>query len=303
MPVLLVDAMAYIFRAYYSSPESRTSDGRANNACFGFTDFLIRLINREEPSHMAVVFDSGPLTFRNEIYPDYKANRSETPADLVQQFEPCFELAQALGLRSVRLPNFEADDVLATLTEKCVAGERDVLIISGDKDLAQLVTDRVSVRDPGRNRRFTVRTVPKRFGVRPDQMVDYLALTGDASDNIPGVRGVGPKTAAPLLETLDSLDGIFANLERVGELPIRGAKSLAAKLEQGRSDAYLSQKLINLRRDLPLELDLHDLTWTGARRETCESLFADWGLSNMIPFVPRWREKGSENLNLFGGGE
>ena len=197
--VTLVDAMAYIFRAYYSQHPRSGPAGQPTNASFGFLDFLLRLIVRENPSHLAIVFDSGPRSFRNSLYADYKANRDAAPDDLLPQFAQCEQLAEALGLPVFKVENHEADDVLASLACRCSGAGHDVRIISGDKDLAQLVDERVSIHDPARSKRFTVRTVPKHFGVEPGQMVDYLALTGDASDNVPGVRGVGPKTASALL--------------------------------------------------------------------------------------------------------
>lgn len=288
--VTLVDAMAYIFRSYYSQGERRGPAGQPTGASFGFLDFLLRLAARENPSHVGIVFDSGPKTFRNDIFPDYKANREAAPEDLVPQFAQCEELAAALGMRVFKVENHEADDVLATLATDCAAEGHEVRIISGDKDLAQLVTEHVSVHDPSRSKRFTVRTVPKHFGVRPGQMVDYLALTGDASDNVPGVRGVGPKTASALLQAMSDLDDIYASLERVPELPIRGAKGLAAKLTEHRETAYLSRTLVALKCDLPLGTGAADLVWPGADRPRCEALFAELGFEHVLPFVQRWND-------------
>ena len=292
--VILVDAMAYIFRAYYSSShggEARQgADGQPTGASFGFLDFLLRLMNREEPSHLAVVFDSGPKSFRNELFPDYKANRDAAPEDLVPQFAQCERIAEALGLATFKLDNYEADDVIATLAERCSGDGFAVKIISGDKDLAQLVDDSVSVHDPSRSKRFTVRTVPRHFGVRPEDLGVYLALTGDASDNVPGVRGVGPKTASALLAEHASLDDVYASLDSLAELPIRGAKTLGAKLAQHRKTAYLSRELVTLKRDLPLGAGAEDLSAEGAHRESCEKLFAELGFSHILPFITRWRE-------------
>jgi len=293
--VILVDAMAYIFRAYYSSSyggEARQgADGQPTGASFGFLDFLLRLMNREEPSHIAIVFDSGPKSFRNEIFPDYKANRDAAPEDLVPQFAQCERISEALGLATFKMENYEADDVIATLAERSRAEGFKVRIISGDKDLAQLVDESVSVHDPSRSRRFTPRTVPKHFGVRPEQMIDYLALTGDASDNVPGVRGVGPKTASALLAEHADLDEVYASLDSIAELPIRGAKTLGSKLAEHREIAYLSRELVTLKRDLPLGGELSDLTVDGAHRSRCESLFDDLGFAHILPFIQKWREE------------
>lgn len=288
--ITLVDAMAYIFRAYYSQGERQGPQGQPTGASFGFLDFLIRLIVRESPSHLAVVFDSGPRSFRNEIFPAYKANREAAPEDLPPQFEQCEALAQALGLHVFKLANYEADDILATLAVQASAAGHKVRIISGDKDLAQLVDDKVSVHDPSRSRRFTLITVPRHFGVRPEQMVDYLALTGDASDNVPGVRGVGPKTASALLAAHADLDAVYDALADIPALPIRGAKGLPAKLTAGRESAYLSRELVTLKRDLPLATEPASLAWTGADRPRCEALFAELGFEHVLPFVQCWRD-------------
>jgi DNA polymerase-1 len=288
--VTLVDAMAYIFRSYYAQAARTGPAGQPTGASFGFLDFLLRLIVRESPSHLAVVFDSGPKSFRNALFPDYKANREAAPDDLLPQFAQCEALAGALGLPVFKVADHEADDVLASLAALCRDAGCAVRIISGDKDLAQLVDEQVSVHDPARNKRFTPRTVPKQFGVAPAQMVDYLALTGDASDNVPGVRGVGPKTAAALLQALGSLDGVYAALEQVPALPIRGARTLASRLAEQREAAYLSQRLVTLRRDLPLGVAPGDLAYAGAPRDRCTSLFAELGFEHLLAFVPRWQE-------------
>jgi len=287
--VILVDAMAYIFRYFYSNPEGASPEGVPTNASFGFVDFLLRLLARENPSHIGIVFDSGPKSFRNEIFPEYKMNRDETPPALLPQFAQCESLVEALGLALFKMENYEADDVLATLAETVRAEGMTVTIISGDKDLAQLVDDRLTVSDPSRSRRFTPRTVKRRFGVTPEQMVDYLALTGDSSDNVPGVRGVGPKTASALLESLHSLDGVYDSLEQVPELPIRGAKGVAKRLEEHRESAFLSRRLVLLERNLPLDAGPAELEYHGASRERCETLFAELGFSHILPFVRKWR--------------
>jgi DNA polymerase-1 len=287
--VHLVDAMAYIFRAFYANAESRSPAGAPTNASFGFLDFLLRLIARENPTHLGVVFDSGPKSFRNELYPDYKANRQETPPELLPQFEQCERLTAALGLPVLKHENHEADDVLATLAQRCREAGHRVTIFSGDKDLAQLVDEGLTVLDPARSRRLTPRTVKKRFGVEPAQMTDFFGLTGDASDNIPGVKGVGPKTATGLLQALTSLEGIYDGLEQVHELPLRGARTLGARLAEHREMAFLSRELATLKRDLPLEAEPDELECAGAVREACEALFAELGFDNFLPFVTKSR--------------
>jgi len=289
--VTLIDAMAWIFRAYYSEPETLAPDGTPANASFGFLHFLLRTLARERPTHIAVAFDVGRKTFRNEIFPDYKANRSATPPDLLPQFAQCESLVDALGLARYQYENHEADDVLATLAASCRREGMEVTILSGDKDLAQLVDPGLRVMDPSRNRRFTIRTVKKHFGVEPWQMVDLLALTGDSSDNVPGVPGVGPKTATALLQAHGSFDEIYRSLDSLAELPIRGAKKLGARLAEHRELAETCRELVRLRSDLPLHAGPEDLRWPGADRPVCEELFGELGFENSISAVPRWRNQ------------
>jgi len=289
-PVYIIDAMAWIFRAFYSQDEQRTPDGRPANASFGFLHFLLRLLYREKPERAAVVFDSGPKTFRNEIYPDYKANRGATPPDLLPQFEQCERIVDALGLARFKVDNHEADDVIASLATLARAGGCEVIILSGDKDLAQLVDEGTRVVDPSRGRRFTMRTVPKHFGVEPAQMVDYLAMAGDSSDNVPGIPGVGPKTASTLLRELGSMDGVYRSLDKVADLPLRGAKTLGAKLRLHRELAATCGRLVVLRRDMDLGVDLDALNWAGALRAETESLFSELGFDGSIAAVPVFAE-------------
>jgi DNA polymerase-1 len=238
-----------------------------------------------------VVFDAGRKTFRNEIYPDYKANRSETPPDLVPQFEQCERLVDALGLARFKVDNYEADDVIATLTTMARAADHEVTILSGDKDLAQLVDEGTRVVDPSKSRRFTMRTVPVKFGVQPSQMVDYLAMAGDSSDNVPGIPGVGPKTASALLQEFGSMDAIYTSLDKVAALTIRGAKTLGVKLEQHRELAETCRLLVALRRDMDLNVNMNDLNWEGARRGETESLFGELGFTHSLSAVPAFADE------------
>jgi len=288
--VFIIDAMAWIFRAFYSEDELHAPDGTPTNASFGFLHFLLRFLYRERPARVAVVFDSGPKSFRNDIFPDYKANRGETPPDLIPQFEHCERITEALGLARFKVDHHEADDIIATLATQARAEGCEVTILSGDKDLAQLVDEGTRVIDPSRNSRFTMRTVPTKFGVKPSQMIDYLAMCGDSSDNIPGIPGVGPKTACALLRELGSMDAIYASLDRVAGLPIRGAKTLGAKLSEHRELAETCRSLVALRRDMDLNVCMDDLNWTGARRGEVENLFADLGFEHSLSAVPAFAD-------------
>jgi DNA polymerase-1 len=286
--VTLVDAMAWIFRYYYGQEEMSNPQGVHTHATFGFLHFLLRQMDQGEISHMAVVFDAEEKTFRSDIYPEYKANRGEPPEDLIPQFGQCELIVKALGLPLFKQAGYEADDLIASLTKICRSAEHHVRILTGDKDLTQLVSHGTTLYDPARRRSFTPNKVHERFGVNPEQMRDWLALCGDASDNIPGVPGVGPKTATGLLNGLDSLDGIYDNLEAVAELPLRGAKKLGAKLETYREVAYLAQQLVTLKDDVELDVRMEDLEYKGADKDACETLFEELGFEDSFDLIPRF---------------
>ena len=287
--VYLVDASPYIFRAFFSLPSSMVdSAGRPVGAVYGFASFLIRLIGEEQPSHLGVAFD-GSLTssFRNEIYPPYKAHRELPPAELEEQLLACREVAEAMGAATFIDRRYEADDLIGTLTQK-VLGE-SVTVVSSDKDLAQLVGPRVTLLDFARAVRYTPEGVSEKFGVRPEQIVDLLALAGDSVDNIPGVRGVGPKTAVALLSELGSLEGIYARLEEVERLPIRGARAVRQRLETGREDAFLSWRLASIALDATVRADLDSLRLSGADPEILDPLFERLGFDGLRRRIPLWK--------------
>jgi len=259
--VHLVDASYFVFRAYYSvGLEMTDGDGQPVNALYGFGRFLGDLLEQARPAHVAVAFDESLSTsFRNAIYPAYKQNREPAPPELKRQFALCRELCRLLGVAEFGSPTHEADDIIGTIATRLrVAGHRAV-VVTRDKDLAQLIRDGDHYWDYAGERRFAYGDIEGQFGVRPERIADYLALTGDAVDNIPGVPGVGPKTAAALLAAFDSLDAIYAGLDRVGSLPVRGAAKLAAKLEAHREAAYFARRLTAIACDMPLEFSLETL--------------------------------------------
>ncbi|MEM8931883.1 MAG: 5'-3' exonuclease H3TH domain-containing protein [Acidobacteriota bacterium] len=249
----LVDASPYIFRAYFSIPPSLTNPaGEPVNAVHGFGAFLLKLIGDEAATHIALAFDESLTTsFRNTIYPDYKGRRELPPPELEAQLGWCAAMARALGLWTVSSERYEAEDLLGSLVAPLLAADPDVelVLVSSDKDLAQLVSERVTLFDFARDQRFDPSAVVEKFGVRPVQIADYLALAGDAVDDIPGVPGVGKKTAAALLGHFADVDAIYADLDAVVDLPIRGAKSLRTKLDSHREIALLSKRLATIATD------------------------------------------------------
>lgn len=259
--VHLIDASYFVFRAYYSvGLEMVDGDGEPVNALYGFSRFLGDLIEEARPEHVAVAFDESLTTsFRNAIYPAYKKNREPAPPELKRQFALCRELCRLLGVAEFGSPTHEADDIIGTIATRLRAAGHRAVVVTRDKDLAQLIRDGDHYWDYAGERRFGYSDIEGKFGVRPERMADFLALTGDTVDNIPGVPGVGPKTAAALLGTFASLEEIYAGLDRVGTLPVRGAAKLAARLAEHREAAYFARRLTAIACDMPLEFDLEGL--------------------------------------------
>jgi DNA polymerase-1 len=259
--IFLIDASVYVFRAYHSQlPAMVDVEGNPVHAVFGFARFLGDLLERIRPRYIGVAFDQRLRTsYRNRIYPAYKANREPTPAGLPRQFQYCRELCRHLGLAAFVDPEFEADDIIGTLS--CVmraAGVRSAFI-TRDKDLAQLVRDGDLLWDFGARTQLGYRDVERYFGVAPEAFADFLALTGDACDNIPGVPGIGPKIAATLMRKFGSLDELYANMGRVAALGLRGGSALGERLAEHRESALLARRLTRIVCDLPLAVSAADL--------------------------------------------
>ena len=259
-PLVLVDGSSYLYRAFHALPPLMTSTGKPTGAVKGVLNMLLSLRRQYPDSLFAVVFDAKGPTFRDELFADYKAQRPAMPDDLRGQVEPLHACIRALGLPLLAVEGVEADDVIGTLARHCASAERPVVISTGDKDMAQLVCPYVTLVNTMSGSVLDVEGVKTKFGVGPELIIDYLALMGDKIDNIPGVPGVGEKTAAGLLNGIGGgLDTLYANLDAVAALPLRGAKSLAAKLDQHREQAYLSYQLATIKLDVPLELTFDEL--------------------------------------------
>jgi len=250
----LVDASVFIFRAWFSVPVDVVDrDGNPVNAVLGFARFLCELLERESPRHIAVAFDESlEVGYRNEIYPSYKANRDPAPVELKRQFALCREACTALGVVQFGSSRYEADDIIGTLATRARVAGLPVTIVSRDKDLTQLLSPVDVYWDAVADVRYGYADIEERFGVVPERMADFLALMGDAVDNIPGVPGVGRKTAQKLLKHFDTLPGVFENLEEVRKLKFRGAGFVADSLKQHREEAFLSRRLTEIACDMPL---------------------------------------------------
>ena len=252
----VIDATALLFRAYHGMRPQLSPRGVPVGAVLGLGQLLNHIVRRDRARHVALVFDAGRETFRNRIDPRYKAQRGEPPPDLVPQFELALRLAQALGFAAYSVPDYEADDLMATLARKARAAGAAARLVSVDKDVCQLVRDAapgVRVADPKTGEVCDEAGVCQRMGVAPRRVVEAMALTGDSSDNIPGVRGVGPRAAVALVEAFEHLEGIYADLGRVEALALRGAKGLARKLEAGRAEAFLARELVRLCDEVPVD--------------------------------------------------
>jgi len=283
----LIDGMAYVFRAFFAMRSMSAPDGTPINAVFGLGMTLQKLLNEHQPELVVCCFDAGAKTFRNDIFPAYKANRGAPPEELVPQFDLCRELVDCMGIATVTCPGYEADDLMATLATRLVAEGHDVVIVTGDKDMAQVLGPSVRIYNLARDDWWTAERIPRLMGVRADQVRDFLALKGDAADNIPGVRGVGDKAATALLSAFENLDAIYADLDRVATLPVRGAKSLRGKLEHDRDNAMLSRRLADLDHEAPCDLDTAAMFYRGADPEVMDAFATKWGLGRVAAKVPR----------------
>lgn len=249
----LVDGTAYIYRGFYGMPPLSNSKGLPTNAILSFYNMLRKLINEKNPENIAVAFDSKEETFRREEYENYKANRAEMPDELIPQIPYIKKIVESMNIKIFEKPGFEADDLLASAAKKAEAEGYDVVIVSSDKDLMQVVGDNIKMYDPMRSRWFDKEAVEKKFGVPPAKVIDVMALMGDSSDNIPGVPGIGPKTASKLIIEYESLDNLFNNIQLLEK------KNLKEKLENHREDAILSRRLVTLDCDAPLDYEISEL--------------------------------------------
>ena len=282
-PVLyLIDALPYVFRAFFAIRDMRSPQGQPVNAVYGFTAFLLQLLRREPLTHIGVAFDESlTSSFRNAFFPAYKANRELPPPDLAWQLERCQAVARALGLQVFVDHQYEADDLIGTLARQATEHDMEVVVVSSDKDLMQLVTPQVTFYDAAKDRRLDVAGVRAHLGVRPEQIPDLLGLQGDAVDNIPGVKGIGSKTALALLQTFATLDALYADLARVETLPLRQAKTLRQKLVVGREAAFLSKRLATIALDAPAVYDPDTLRYSGEITTEVTSLFETLGFRRL----------------------
>ncbi len=262
----LIDGSSYIYRAYFAIRHLSNSKGLATNAIFGFTNMLLKVVREHAPDHLAVIFDAKEPTFRKEIYPEYKANRAAMPEDLVPQIPLIKELVRAFNMPALEVPGFEADDIIATLARRFEAQGLQITVVTGDKDLMQIVSERVRLLDTMKDKISGLAEVAERFGGTPDKVIEVQALAGDSSDNVPGVPGVGEKTAVKLINEFGTVEHLLANLDQV-----KG--KLQEKLREFGHQALLSKRLVTLIDTMELEVDYPDFALSEPNRPALTALF------------------------------
>nr|WP_289113307.1 DNA polymerase I [uncultured Halomonas sp.] len=300
-PIVLVDGSSYLYRAFHALPPLTTSNGQPTGAVKGVLNMLKRLMKDYPDSPMAVVFDAPGKTFRDELYSDYKAHRPPMPDDLRSQIEPLHACVKALGLPLLCIEGVEADDVIGTLAHQATQAGRDAVISTGDKDMAQLVNGHITLVNTMKEETLDEAGVEEKFGLPPALIIDFLALMGDKVDNIPGVPGVGEKTAIGLLQGMGGgLDTIYGDLERVTTLGFRGAKTLPKKLEEHREQAFLSYQLATIKTDCDLPVGLDDLDIAHPDREALVELYKEMEFKQWLAELLEGNDEGVDDVE---GGE
>jgi len=271
----LLDGSSYIYRAYFAIRHLSSPKGFPTNAIYGFTQMLLKIMKDHAPAHVAVIFDAGKITFRNELFPAYKATRATMPEDLAQQIGPIKEMVRAFNIPALQLAGFEADDIIGTIARQCEAKGMKCVVVTGDKDLMQIVSEDVTLLDTMKEKSFGIAEVQEKFGVEPARVVDVLALWGDASDNIPGVPGIGEVTAKKLMQEFGTLDNLLA---RAGEVKGKNSEKLVEFADQAR----LSRTLATIDCAVPIEYTMEDLAVSPPDSKRLGELFREYGFTTLM---------------------
>lgn len=283
--VYLLDGSSYIFRAFFALPPLSNASGMPTHAVYGFTTMTLKFLKSRRPEHLAVVLDAGRETFRNQIYKEYKSNRPEAPPDLVPQFPYIRKVLEAMNVAVLELGGYEADDLIATLAKYFSTRGMEVIIVSGDKDLMQLVGNGIRLFDSGKDKWIGIEAVKEKFGVEPDKVVEVMGLMGDSTDNIPGVRGIGEKTAIALIQKYQSLENLYDRLQELEATGLRGVERIRKALAAGKDQAFLSRELATVRADVPIRVELEQLRYQGWDKEKLQELFAELGFTQLLRVV------------------
>jgi DNA polymerase-1 len=290
--VHLIDGPVWVFRSYYSLPEMSAPGGTPTHAAYGYANTLLKYLADHQPSHVAVAFDFAQESFRNDAFPEYKAQRGEVPDDLEPQWELCTRITEALGIPALEVEGYEADDAIATVATGLLSRGADARVVTTDKDLAQLVREdgRVLLWDMTKESEVDADGVRKKFGVDPEQIPDYLGLVGDSVDNLPGVPGVGPKSAAAALRAFGRIEDIPPDPEKWQGVAVRGAARVAGLVDEHRELALRTRELATLVRDVPgLRADLRGLQWRVRDHTVAEELFESFGWGGITERIPKAR--------------
>lgn len=271
----LIDGSSYIFRAYHAIRSLSNSKGFPTNAIYGFTNMIFKFLKDYNPDYLAIVFDSKGKTFRDKIYPLYKANREEPPDDLKQQIPKIYDVVDALAIPKVQMEGYEADDLIGTITRDSENQGLKVVVITGDKDFSQLVSENVTLIDTMRNKETRLEDVREKFSVSPERVTDVFALAGDSIDNIPGVKGIGEKTAKVLISKYGSLEGLFDNLDKLS----RRQREL---IEENKDKALLSKKLVTIKTDVPIEFTVDDFRFRGINKDNVLTIFEELEFKSLL---------------------
>lgn len=280
--VYLIDGSSYIFRAFFALPPLSNASGLPTHAIYGFTTMTLKFLKTYRPEYLAVVLDAGRETFRNQIYHEYKSNRPEAPPDLIPQFPYIRKVLEAMDVAVLELQGYEADDLIATSAKYFSARGTPVVIVSGDKDLMQLVADGVKLLDSGKDKWIGLDRVKEKFGVEPEKVVEVMGLMGDSTDNIPGVKGIGEKSAIALIQRYHSLENLFDHLDELETTGLKGVERIRKALVAGKEDAFLSRELATVRTDVPIRVDLAGLRYHGPRREKLHGIFTELEFTNLL---------------------
>lgn len=278
----LLDGSSYIFRAFFALPALSNASGLPTNAVYGFTTMTVKLLKTYRPDYLAVALDAGRETFRNRIYQEYKSNRPEAPPALIPQFPYIRKVLEAMKVTVLEREGYEADDLIATLSRQLSARGARVVIVSGDKDLMQLVCDGIKILDTGKDKWIGLSEVREKFGVEPDKVIEVMGLMGDSTDNIPGVRGVGEKTAIALIQRYHSIENLFSHLDDLDQSGLKGVERIRKALLAGKEAAFLSRTLATVKSDVPIELELDDLRYRGWDKEKLRALFSELGFTHLV---------------------
>ncbi len=278
--LVLIDGNSIIYRAFFALPLLNNDKGVYTNAVYGFTTMLLRILEEEKPTHMLVAFDAGKTTFRHKTYKEYKGGRQKTPPELSEQFPIVRELLDAFHIPHYELDQYEADDIIGTLSKVTDTADWEVTVISGDKDLLQLVSDNVTVHVTRKGisevDKYTPQYLHEKMGITPDQIIDLKALMGDNSDNIPGVPGVGEKTALKLLKEYPTLEEVYENIDSLG------GKKLKENLTNYKDEAFMSKELVTINRESPIEVKIDEITYNGYEENKVTKVFKELGFNSLL---------------------